>query len=122
MKEQYITIVGFNHYYGVKPFKIGKKIKCVKEPDNPYDSEAIKAVMKQIGTVGYVANAPYTVAAGTRSAGGIAHKVKKKFTAEVMFITGSKVICRVVDGWKEKKTAVDVAENELDNELPLSFV
>ncbi len=55
MKEKYITIVGFNHYYGVAPFKIGKKIKCVKEPSNPYDGEAIKATMKQIGTIGYVA-------------------------------------------------------------------
>ena len=102
MKEQYITIVGFNHYYGARPFKVGKKIKCIKEPDNPYDSEAIKAVIKGIGTVGYVANAPYTVATGTKSAGGIAHKVKKKFKVEVMFITSSKVICKVVEGKKDK--------------------
>lgn len=102
MKEQYITIVGFNHYYGARPFKVGKKIKCIKEPDNPYDSEAIKAVIKGIGTVGYVANAPYTVATGTKSAGGIAHKVKKKFKVEVMFITSSKVICKVVEGIKDK--------------------
>ena len=113
MKEKYITIVGFNHYYGVIPFKVGKKIKCVKEPDNPHDGEAIKATMKNIGTVGYVANSPYTVATGTKSAGGIAHKVKKKFTVEVMFITSSKVICRVVDGLKEKKkpeTSENMAE------------
>lgn len=102
MKEQYITIVGFNHYYGARPFKVGKKIKCKKEPDNPYDSEAIKAVIKGIGTVGYVANAPYTVATGTKSAGGIAHKVKKKFKVEVMFITSSKVICKVVEGIKDR--------------------
>ena len=69
MKEQYVTITGFKYYYGVTPFKIGKKIKCVKEPDNPYDGEAIRAVMKHIGTVGYVANSPYTVAGGTKSAG-----------------------------------------------------
>lgn len=53
-------------------------------------------------TVVYVANAPYTVATGTKSAGGIAHKVKKKFKVEVMFITSSKVICKVVDGLKDK--------------------
>lgn len=111
MKEKYITIVGFNHYYGVVAFKIGKKIKCVKEPNNPYDGEAIKATMKQIGTVGYVANSPYTVATGTKSAGGIAHKVKKKFTVEVMFITSSKVICKVVDGFKEKK-GLELSEKE----------
>ena len=104
MKEKYITIVGFNHYYGVAPFKIGKKIKCVKEPNNPYDGEAIKATMKQIGTIGYVAT-------GTKSAGGIAHKVKKKFTVEVMFITSSKVICKVVDGFKEKK-GLELSEKE----------
>lgn len=107
MKEMYITITGFKHYYGVAPFKIGKKIKCVKEPDNPYDSEAIKAVMKHIGTVGYVANAPYTAATGTMSAGRIWEKVGKKFYARVMFITSSKVICRVVEGEEGKKVAED---------------
>lgn len=29
----FITITGFNHYYAVTPFKVGKKIKCIKEPD-----------------------------------------------------------------------------------------
>lgn len=108
MKEQYITIVGFNHYYGARPFKVGKRIKCVKEPTNIYDSEAIRAVVKGIGTVGYVANSPYTVATETKSAGGIAHKVKKKFQVEVMFITSSKVICKVVDGLKKKAEKVSV--------------
>ena len=59
----------------------------------------------------YVANSPYTVATGTKSAGGIAHKVKKKFTVEVMFITSSKVICKVVDGFKEKK-GLELSEKE----------
>lgn len=35
MKDTYVTITGFWHYYGVKPFKIGKVLKCVKEPSNP---------------------------------------------------------------------------------------
>ena len=38
-----------------------KKIKCIKDKNNPYDSEAIKVVMKEIGTVGYIANSLYTV-------------------------------------------------------------
>ena len=103
MKEQYITITGIQHYYGVTPFKIGKKVCCIKEPDNPHDGEAIRCYMKQIGTVGYVANSVYTVAGGTRSAGAISHKVKKKFKVEVMFVTKTFIICRVVDGWKEGK-------------------
>ena len=100
MKEQYITITGFSHYYGLKPFKVGKRLKCVKEPDNDYDAEAIKVVLKHIGTVGYVANSVFTVVRGTSSAGAIAHKVKNAFFIEVMFITESEIICKVVNGFK----------------------
>jgi len=100
MKERYITITGMNHYYGMKPFRIGKRLKCIKEPDNDYDDEAIKVVLKHVGTVGYVANSVYTVIRGTSSAGAIAHLVNKMFIVEVMFITGSRVICKVVDGLK----------------------
>lgn len=115
MKDKYITITGMNHYYGLAPFKVGKKLKCVKEPNNPYDSEAIKVIIKDIGKVGYVANTPYTKATGTLSAGGIASYVKKKFKVEVMFITSSKVICKVVDGFKDKgKKKETVAADEME--------
>lgn len=115
MKEKYVTITGMNHYYGLTPFSVGKKIKCMKDKNNPYDSDAIKVVMKDIGTVGYIANSPYTTATGTMSAGRIYEKVKKKFVIEVMFITSSKVICRVVDGLKtskEENKEVEAIEDE----------
>lgn len=51
MKDQFITITGMGHYYGMTPFKVGKKIKCTKEAENPYDSEAIKCELKHIGKV-----------------------------------------------------------------------
>lgn len=97
MKEKYVTITGMNHYYGLTPFRIGKIIKCLKEPSNPYDYEAIKLVMKEIGTVGYVANSPHTMAFGTMSAGRLYEKVENKFFVQVMFITCSKVICKVLE-------------------------
>ncbi len=103
MKEKYVTITGMRYYYGLAPFKVGKKLKCVKENNNPYDSEAIKVVLKGIGTVGYIANSLNTKATGTYGAGGIRPFVKKKFKVKVMFITSTKVICKVVDGFKEKK-------------------
>ena len=118
MKEMYVTITGFKHYYGVAPFKIGKKVKCVKEPGNPYDSEAIKVVMKHIGTVGYIGNTPYTSATGTMSAGRIWEKVGKKFYARVMFITSSKVICKVVgeeEGYK-KDHGKELAEKSMEDD------
>ena len=101
MKEQYITITGINHYYGVMPFRIGMKVKCIKEPKNPYDSEAIRCEVKHLGKVGYVANSTYTVITGTKSAGRIRHKVKKKFKAEVLFISRHGVICKVTEGIKD---------------------
>lgn len=114
MKERYITITGTNHYYGMRPFSVGKKLKCVKEPDNPYDGEAIKVVMKEIGKVGYVANSAYTVAVGTMSAGRIYDKIGKKFHVEVMFITASKVICRVLDeSTAEDNKSLDKTEEKV---------
>lgn len=117
MKETYITITGMNHYYGLKPFSVGRRLKCIKEKNNPFDDEAIKVVMKEIGTVGYIANSPYTAATGTLSAGRIYEKVKKKFMVEVMFITSSKVICRVVEGFKDlgEKTQMDNESLKNDN-------
>ena len=114
MKEKYVTITGTNHYYGMKPFSVGKKVKCFKELYNAFDSEAIKVVIKGIGTVGYIGNSPYTTATGTMSAGRIYEKVKKKFIIEVMFNTSSKVICRVVDGLKEKKVKVISDEQKIE--------
>lgn len=32
MKNLYVTITGTKYYYGMTPFKIGKKLTCKKEP------------------------------------------------------------------------------------------
>ncbi len=98
MSEKFITITGFKHYYGLRPFAINNLMLCVKEPENPFDNEAIKVVLPLIGKVGYVANSPETMANGTMSAGRIYDRVKKYFYARVMFTTYSKVICKVECG------------------------
>ena len=41
--KAFITITGLKFHFGSKPFEVGQKVKLVKEPDNEYDSEAIKA-------------------------------------------------------------------------------
>lgn len=79
-----------------------QKLTCKKEHNNPYDSEAIKVTMKNIGTVGYIANSPYTKANGTMGAGAVNKYVKKKFKIRVMFMTSTKIICEVIDGFKDK--------------------
>lgn len=94
----YVTITGFSHYYGKKPFNIGNLLVCEKDPSNKYDSEAIIARLPIIGQVGFISNSPYTMAGGTTSAGRIYDKVEDKFYVRVMFTTQSKIICRVESG------------------------
>lgn len=95
MQDRFITITGFGHYYDKKPFSIGGLVRCTKEPTNPHDSEAIRCTMPMIGTVGYVANSPTTVACGTMSAGRIYDSTDKSFFVRVIFMTGSKIICKI---------------------------
>lgn len=96
--EKYVTITGFHHYYDKKPFAIGNLIRCRKEADNEHDCEAIKCTLPMLGTVGYIANSPYTVAGGTMSAGRLYDHVGERFYVRVMFTTQTKIICRVEDG------------------------
>ena len=98
MKEMFITVAGFRNYSGAAPFRIGRLVRCAKEPDNAYDKEAIRCTMPMLGTVGYVANSWGTVAGGTMSAGRVYDRVGKRFYARVLFTTGSKIICRVEEG------------------------
>ena len=119
MKNIFITITGQNHYLGIKPFKVGRIVKIIKETDNQYDGEAIRVELPFIDTVGYVANSVNTVYAGTCSAGKLYDKIDDYAYAEIMFITHSSVIALVVppeeiendDGPKvAKNSAKDNAE------------
>lgn len=67
--KAFITITGLKFHFGSKPFAVGQKVKLVKEPDNEYDSEAIKAELPGLGCAGYVANSPHTVLGDCISAG-----------------------------------------------------
>lgn len=97
-QKNFVTITGFKHYYGLRPFRIGQLIRCTKEPGNPFDSDAIRASLPAIGKVGYIANSPDTRAGGTESASRIYDRVPKRFYVRVLFTTYTKVICRVEYG------------------------
>ena len=118
MNEKYISITGFRNYSGILPFKIGYLVRCEKETDNPYDSEAIRCTMPIIGTVGYVAHSCNTVAGGTMSAGRVYDKVGKKFYVRVMFTTFTKIICRVEEGdpAELKKEILTQLEDDWDDD------
>lgn len=101
-QDLYVTVTGCWNYYGKKPFAIGRLIRCRKEPDNEYDTEAIRCSLPVLGAVGYVANSIKTVAGGTMSAGRLYDRVGERFYVRVMFTTQTKVICRVEQGDPEE--------------------
>ncbi len=95
MKETYFTITGMNHYYGSDFLKKSMKVKLIKEPDNPYDKEAIRVELKGLGKIGYVANSPYTVLGDSKSAGRMYDLMKKKAKGKVILVTGRGAICKL---------------------------
>lgn len=110
-KTYFVTITGLNHYYGQKPFEVGRVIKLIKEPDNEYDNEAIVAFLPFIDKIGYVANSTSTVYQGTISAGRLYDKIDDYAYAKVMFITHSSAIALVLDKDDVEKTDGDVDVN-----------
>ena len=102
MKEMYFTIAGCNHYFGSDFMEKGMKVKLVKEPDNEYDSEAIKAELPGLGCAGYVANSPHTVLGDCISAGRLYDKIGDSATAKVVYVLDNAVVCKVKIAEKEK--------------------
>lgn len=119
MSTMFVTITGINHYYGVKPFEIGRVVRLVKEPNNEHDDDAIRVELPFIETVGYVANSTSTVYRGTYSAGRIYDKIEDAAFAEVAFITHSSVIAAVLppeDAEKMKSDACEMPINDTDDD------
>lgn len=80
---RYINITGIHNYCHFEPFKEGVIVDLIKEPDNPYDRDAIRAEIDG-ETVGYVANSEYTLIKEVKSASDIVHT--RLTQAKVMFI------------------------------------
>lgn len=96
MENIFITITGQNQYLGLKPFKVGRVVKLVKERDNEFDEDAIRAELPFIDTVGYVANSTNTVYKGTFSAGRLYDKIGEEAFAQIMFVTHSAAIAMIL--------------------------
>lgn len=111
----FVTITGIDHYYGKKPFEIGRIVKLIKDKDNEYDKEAIAVYLPFIETIGYVANSTNTVYDGTISAGRLYDKIDDYAYARVMFVTHTSVIALVLDKEDIEETDDDDGDEENDN-------
>lgn len=84
--KYYVTLTGLNYRFGTQPFAVGQKVKLVKEPENDFDREAIRAELPGLGKVGYVANSTHTVLGDCYSAGRIYDKIGAAATAKVKYV------------------------------------
>ncbi len=96
LEGTFITVTGFRGMRGKQPFPIGAQLLCCKDPNNTFDTEAIRVYAKGGRAVGYVANSASTKANGTMSAARIYDTVGDRFTVEVCFTTQTKVICKLI--------------------------
>ena len=95
MDKIFFTIAGCDYFYGSDFFEKGMKVSLVKEPDNPFDKEAILVKVEGLGDVGHVTNSPYTVAGESWSAGRIYDKIGDCAAGTVMFKLKGGVLCSI---------------------------
>ena len=93
MEKIYFTIAGTVFYHGKDFFEKDMKVTLVKEPDNPYDKEAILVNVEGLGAVGHVANSPHTVVGESYSAGRLYDKIGDTAEGKVLYNVDSGVLC-----------------------------
>jgi predicted transport protein len=113
MDKIFITITGTEFYYEMEPFELGEIIRLVKEPDNSYDLEAIKAELPFAGKIGSVANSYKTVVRGTMSAGRIYDKIGNVSYVKVIFITNNEIICEILNNEEHVKD-IEILESQFE--------
>ncbi len=91
----WFTVTGTQFYYGQDFLEKGMKVRLEKEPDNAYDREAIKVMMKGLGHIGYVANSPKTVIGESWSAGRLYDKIGDTAKGKVAMVTDRGVLCKI---------------------------
>lgn len=95
MNKIFFTITGTEFRYGQEFIEPGMKVLLVKEPDNKYDHEAIKAMMEGIGQIGYVANSVRTVLGDSYSAGRLYDKFGEAVEGVVQYVLPQGVLCYI---------------------------
>lgn len=114
MENIFITITGHQSFLGLKPYKVGRVVKLVKEHDNENDEDAIRVELPFIDTIGYVANSTNTVYKGTHSAGRLYDKIGEEAFAQIMFVTHSSAIALILP--PDGENSEDVENYEVEAE------
>ena len=94
-RKVFVTITGLKFRHGQDFLEPGMKVHLQKEPDNEYDSEAIKVMLDGLGHIGYIANSTHTVLGECMSAGRLYDKIGDTATARVKYVLPRGVVCVV---------------------------
>ncbi len=92
----YITITDMDNYYGKAPFEVGTIMRLTKNHRKEAENFDIRVTMPLLGTLGIVAVSSLKVAKGTVSAKSIYKQMGEFAYAEIMFVTDSCVIAKVL--------------------------
>ena len=114
MENIFVTITGHQSYLGLKPYKVGRVVKLVKDKDNEHDEDAIRVELPFIDTIGYIANSTNTVYKGTFSAGRLYDKIGDEAFAQIMFVTHSSAIALILPPDEEKDEDCESFEVEAE--------
>lgn len=112
MDKIYVTLTGTKYYHGKEFLEPGMKLRLVKEPDNPYDKEAIRVELAPMGIIGHVANSANTVLGECYSAGRLYDKIGDKAKAKVVHVLPYGVILKIC-----KKSLLSYEKKEKEAEL-----
>lgn len=97
----FFTVTGLNYRVGNTSFidsamnRGEVKVRLIKEPDNEYDNEAIKAEMEGLGQIGYVANSVHTKIGESYSAGRIYDLFEDEAEGTVKYVMDQGLLCKL---------------------------
>ena len=90
-----VVVLTGSHFYDFTPKK-GMIVDLIAEVDNEHDSDAV-AVYFNGSKIAYLANSPYTLVEGAKSASDVKNKISDDSKAEIIFIyLGEYVMARLI--------------------------
>ena len=89
----FFTITGTRYFHGKDFIEKDMQVHLIKDPENEYDSEAIRVELEGLGQIGHVANSPYTVIGESYSAGRLYDKIGDTAVGTVLYNVEAGILC-----------------------------
>ncbi len=94
-RKAFFTITGTRYFHGKDFIEKDMQVHLIKDPENEYDSEAIRVELEGLGQIGHVANSPYTVIGESYSAGRLYDKIGDTAIGTVLYNVEAGILCSI---------------------------